>query len=253
MPTYVIIIIVVIIIFNMAAKSSQQKRRREAQQAAQNNQQQNARAAQIEAQRRAAAEAERSRGIGPTVRPTVQLSGRDWHCSCGKDNGAGAEFCVKCGRKRAEAQLGSLNYTSSEGQVIGGDTEGFPTEGRSLSGDLVAAKSSMRHAVRPVTESRHGHTESSMSSGDEECVEDYDPHSQDAYSQKAGDSYAQRAGDSYAQRVGDSYAQTAGDAYALDADSEELIYGIRPADSSEVLRGLIYSEILAKPKALRAR
>lgn len=229
MPQIVIFFVIAIFVINVIAKANQQKRRQEAQrQSAQRNvRQQEELAAAEEARRRAVEAGRRSAGLSPTVRPSVQPGASGWHCVCGRDNRSGSAFCVKCGRKREEGATGSLEYVSTEGEALRGDTEGYSTEGRGLDGTLVAAKPSLRHVVRPVTESRHAHTEESMEGREAECAEDYDQQ--------------------------DSYEQTGRDAYALDAEARELPFGIRLADKGDVLRGLVYAEILAKPRALRGR
>lgn len=267
MPTIVIIMIVALIFINSIAKVNQQKKRNQSQQTAQRDPQHNTNAAQLDAQRRAAAEAEqRRRGtMAPRVSTTVQPSGAGWQCVCGRDNTAGAEYCIKCGRKRAEAMGGSIVYNSNEGGGLGGslayastqgatvagNTEGYSTEGRGT-GNLVTAKSKLHHTVRPGTESRHSHTESSMTGLGEPCTEDYDPSTHNMYEQK-GDAYSQKAGDSYAQNPGDSYAQRAGDAYAIGTDARGFLYGLKLDDANDIARGILYAEILSKPKALRGR
>lgn len=266
MPTIVIIMIVALIFINSIAKANQQKNRKASQQTAQRNTQQSV-SAQLEAQRRAAAEAEQRRrsAIAPRVAPTAQTTGPGWQCVCGRDNATGAEFCTKCGRNREQAlggslvynskegagNPGSLIYASTEGASVAGNSEGYSIEGQGA-GNLVAAKPKLRHGVRPGTETRHSHTESSMTGLGEQCTEDYDPFTHDQYDQK-GDAYSQKAGDSYAQKPGDSYAQRAGDAYAIDRDARMIAYGLKLNEVSDIARGVLYAEILSKPKALRGR
>lgn len=257
----IIIIVVVIFIINLIGRSQMNQMKKRSQEDAQlvrdaKAARRSTLAEQLEEQRRVA-NAER-RTISPTVRPTVQPSGAGWRCVCGRDNAQGSAYCVKCGRRREEAMSGSLvynsnegrgargslAYSSTEGMAGGGDMEGYSTEGRDAAGELVAAKPSLRHTVRPATESGHSHTESSMTGGGEACAEEYDQYTHDGYDQK---------GDAYSQKTADGYAQKAGDAYAIGREAQGLPFGLRLNEAGDLARGLLYAEILGKPKALRSR
>lgn len=238
----IIIIAVVIFIINAIIGSQQKKRRQQDARPAQRDPRQISIEAQLEEQR-SAAEAERRRTMQPTVRTTLVPRQSGWHCVCGRDNGADSAYCVKCGRPREEGQSGSLYYDSGEGRSapsemggysgegasVAGDTEGYSTEGRREGKTLAAAKSSLRHAVKSVTESRHAHTESSMTGIQQECEEDYDPHARD------------------------SYDLGGADAYALASDAQAMPYGIALRGGEDIARGVLYAEILGKPRALRGR
>ena len=118
-----------------------------------------------------------------------------------------------------------MNYASSEGT-------GASTEGRAAPGSLgvpgpgmgrvhAAPVSAARHVVKPLTESTHRHVESSIT-GIEECREPQvpEPHERDAYA--------------------DSIEET------------RLPYGLTFGKNA-VAQGVLYAEILGKPKALRKR
>lgn len=77
-------------------------------------------------------------------------------------------------------------------------------------------KPSLNHVVKPMTESHHSHTEASISGREAKCEEHY-TEAEDAYS-----GAEQRA------------------AYAVDI-----------GDREKIIQGILYSEILSKPKALR--
>lgn len=77
-------------------------------------------------------------------------------------------------------------------------------------------KPSLNHVVKPMTESHHSHTEASISGREAKCEERY-TEAEDAYS-----GAEQRA------------------AYAVDM-----------GDREKIIQGILYSEILSKPKALR--
>lgn len=215
MEVFFIIIVVAFIVMSSTAKANADKKRRE-QQAAEA-----ARRANYEAQ-----QAERTRQAAPrqAARPAVSPRVGGWHCACGADNAASAGFCTRCGRPRAEAATGSLAYASSEGTGTGGSLGGVSNEGRGgYEGEPAhAPKTTLRHAVKPVTESRHAHTEESITGGGEPCTESYEE---------------------------DVHA----DAYSLETGVHTLPYGLTFTDKDEVIRGLLYSEIFGKPKALRGR
>lgn len=175
-----------------------------------------------EAQRRAAAR--------PSVRPAVQSADVSWRwrCSCGHDNAPGAAYCTRCGRGRAQIEGGSLAYDSAEGMSLRGGTEGYSTEGRAL-GTLVATKSSLSHMVRPSSESSHTHAETSLT-GYEPCPEEPPSDPLDPL---------------------DPDQPYSADAYALGAATRTLPYGIDLHGARSLARGVLYAEILAKPKALR--
>ena len=258
MEGFIIFAIIVIVFISAASKAKKQQQRKVPpdQSAAPRAPLTPAQLAQLEAHRRAAVEAERRRAAGRTAAPRVQPSvsapgagtaaggqGAGWHCACGKDNRSEARFCVKCGRSRADGETGLLGYystqgeslrgsgegMSSEGAGLRGDTEGYSTEGR-FAGAPGAAKPSLRHVVRAVTESAHAHTEGGPSEeGGALCEEEYDPHTRD------------------------SYELTGPDAYEIGQETQELPYGLSFAGSGDLARGVLLAEILAKPRALRAR
>ena len=145
----IIIIAVVIFIINAIIGSQQKKRRQQDARPAQRDPRQISIEAQLEEQR-SAAEAERRRTMQPTVRTTLASRQPGWRCVCGRDNGTGSTYCVKCGRPREEGQTGSLYYDSGEGRSAAGDTEGYSTEGRREGKTLAVAKSSLRHAEMTI-------------------------------------------------------------------------------------------------------
>ncbi|MBS5880440.1 MAG: hypothetical protein KIC63_09970 [Clostridium sp.] len=118
-----------------------------------------------------------------------------------------------------------MNYASSEGV-------GVSTEGRAAPGSLgvpgpgmgrvhAAPASAARHVVKPLTESAHRHVESSIT-GIEECREPLapEPHERDAYADRM--------------------------------EETRLPYGLTFGKNA-VAQGVLYAEILGKPKALRKR
>ncbi len=144
----------------------------------------------------------------PGVKAASSATGKKFDnpsvCSCGYENAPGSKFCHKCGQKLIQATSGSMNYASSEG---------LSTEGESA-----ARGTTLRHVVKPMTESHHFHTESSMTGRDVPCE----------------DSYAEA-------EVADAYSNAEQDAaYSLDI-----------TDREKIIQGVLYSEILGKPKALR--
>ena len=112
----------------------------------------------------------------------------------------------------ARAQSGSMNYASSEGR----STEGGGGLKRPPLARETMPKPSLNHVVKPMTESHHSHTEASISGREAKCEERY-TEAEDAYS-----GAEQRA------------------AYAVDM-----------GDREKIIQGILYSEILSKPKALR--
>ena len=183
-----------------------------------------------EAEARAAQPAQ-ARPMQPAVRtaqPSVRMGrpGPDaWRCTCGNANAAGTVYCTRCGRGRAETfTSGSLAYESHEGMAAYGSGEGDSTEGARGTGTLSAAKPSLRHIVKASSESAHTHAETSITglSGDCEAEEPF-----------ADDSAPDE------------------DAYALGQKKRALPYGLALNTPGDLARGLLYAEILAKPKALR--
>lgn len=162
----------------------------------------------------------------PVAAPTPNVEARvgaPWTCSCGRTNPADAAFCVKCGRTRSESVSGSMEYSSSEG-MAGSSTEGMASgTGEGVGSDVrnrrAAIKTELRHVVAPMTESSHSHTESSITGGEPPCEEDYGaPHE---------------------------------GAYELNRMPAVLPYGITLKGRRALIEGVLYSEILGKPKALR--
>ena len=148
---------------------------------------------------------QRPAGNAASSAPKKKL-GNPWICTCGYENSAGSKFCHQCGKKfaPAAAKSGSLDYDSSEG---------LSTEGESA-----ARGTTLRHVVKPMTESHHSHTESSMAGRDVPCE--------------------------------DSYAETeAADAYS--STEQSTAYSVDITNRERIIQGVLYSEILGKPKALR--
>lgn len=163
------------------------------------------------------APAVRTAGQGTSTQP-----GGAWRCTCGETNRAAARFCTACGKARYG---GSMNYASTEGG-------GVSAEGAAAPGSLGGTKplqarphpvtaSVTQHVVKPLTESTHRHVESSMT-GIEECHEPAVPQPHER------------------------------DAYARGAERAELPYGL-VFNRDAVTQGVLYAEILGKPKALRKR
>ena len=153
----------------------------------------------------------KTQAAAPRVAPTVGVS----------QNGA---WTCGCGYRNtanskfcrqcgaARAQSGSMNYASSEGR----STEGGGGLKRPPLARETMPKPSLNHVVKPMTESHHSHTEASISGREAKCEERY-TEAEDAYS-----GAEQRA------------------AYAVDI-----------GDREKIIQGILYSEILSKPKALR--
>lgn len=178
-------------------------------------------------------QAQRRRQGSPTaapMAPTVRTAGQGtstqpggaWRCTCGETNRAAARFCTACGKARYG---GSMNYASTEGG-------GVSAEGAAAPGSLGGTKplqtrphpvaaSVTQHVVKPLTESTHRHVESSMT-GIEECHEPAVPQPHER------------------------------DAYARGTEQAELPYGL-VFNRDAVTQGVLYAEILGKPKALRKR
>lgn len=219
MQVFFIIIVVAFIVMSSVAKSNAGKKQHEQQahEAAQR--------AKFE-QQQAEQARQQANAPRPVMRPTVsgRVSAGAWHCACGADNTVSAAFCTRCGRPRAQAASGSLAYASSEGGGGVGSLGGTSGEGMgSYEGEPShTPKSSLRHAVKPVTESNHAHTEESMTGGGEPCTEDYD---EDIHL----------------------------NAYSMEGKEHIIPYGLTFSDKDEVVRGMLYSEIFGKPKALRGR
>lgn len=221
MPTIVILLIIGLVIANAYSKAGRRQRSAQAKQFEAN--------LRGEAEARAAQPAQ-ARPMQPAVRaaqPSARAGrpGPDaWRCTCGSANAAGAVYCTRCGRGRAETfASGSLAYDSHEGMAAYGGGEGDSTEGRGM-GTLSAAKPSLRHIVKPSSESAHTHAETSITglSGDCEAEEPF-----------ADDSAPEE------------------DAYALGQKKQVLPYGLALNTPGDFARALLYAEILAKPKALR--
>ncbi len=246
------IIIFLLVIASVVMKALNQKKAEEAKRQAQQRQNQQAmeaeRAAQAELSRQA--QQRRPGTMQPTVQPTVGVNNfpggpAGWACTCGNRNPSGANYCRRCGRARAAnrastatnaanmAAMGSMAYASTEGAGSMGSLGGASGEGMGGTGSLGGSapqgparrkgdpiKSTLRHAVQPVTESGHGHVESSITGVEGPCAEDYtDAHSEDAY--------------------------------ALSTAGHELPFGMKLDERDSVIQGMLYAEILGKPKALR--
>lgn len=181
---------------------------------------------QAQRQRQGSPAAAPSTPMAPTVRAARHGAstqpGGAWRCTCGETNRAAARFCTACGKARYG---GSMNYVSTEGG-------GVSAEGSAAPGSLGGTKplqarphpvtaSVTQHVVKPLTESTHRHVESSMT-GIEECHEPAVPQPHER------------------------------DAYARSAEQAELPYRLM-FNRDAVTQGVLYAEILGKPKALRKR
>lgn len=133
-----------------------------------------------------------------------------WTCSCGYTNAASSKFCRQCGT--AYAMNGSMNYASSEGMSVegGGGLKRQPLARENM------PKPSLKHVVKPMTESSHSHTESSIFGDKVKCDELY-------------------------TEIEDAYSGT----------EQHTAYAVDMADREGIIQGILYSEILSKPKALR--
>lgn len=130
-----------------------------------------------------------------------------WTCSCGYKNTAEGKFCRQCGKARGAS--GSLAYKSSEG---------VSTEGSTVKARVTAEtpKTTLKHIVKPITESPHGHTETSIYGADDECEELY---------------------------------VEADDAYAEVKYNSGITVELH--DREKLVQSIVLSEILAKPKSFR--
>lgn len=163
-----------------------------------------------------------------------------WRCRCGRDNDAAANFCVACGNPRmhstAAVQSGSMNVSTLEGRAASFEGAAVTGEGMSAAGAYMPGEKrreitaptvtvpgmakAARHVVKPLTESAHGHVESSISGVDASCHTPDDPilEEEDAYRISEG---------------------TAAPQFSL------------AFDRNATVQGLLYAEILGKPRALR--
>ena len=119
-----------------------------------------------------------------------------------------------------------MNYASTEGR--GRSPEGAPAPSQNRKAKAApqgrvypATASVTQHVVKPLTESSHRHVESSMI-GVQEC------HEPPEFQMKERDAYAQ------------------------EKERELFPYGL-DFGKDAVLQGVLYAEILGKPKALRKR
>ncbi len=154
----------------------------------------------------------------PTARAAKRPADPAWRCTCGAANREGT-FCTACGRARYG---GSMGYVSSEGRGASGEGMSAPVmKPERPEGSPRPAAPTVRHIVKPLTESGHSHVESSIS-GIEDCYDTPE-------------------------------AETpAGDAYAIGGEERTLPYGLT-FNQSAAVQGLLYAEILGKPKGLRRR
>lgn len=153
----------------------------------------------------------KTQAAAPRVAPTVGVS----------QNGA---WTCGCGYRNtanskfcrqcgaARAQSGSMNYASSEGR----STEGGGGHKRPPLARETMPKPSLNHVVKPMTESHHSHTEASISGREAKCEERY-TEAEDAYS----------------------------------GAEQRTAYAVDMGDREKIIQGILYSEILSKPKALR--
>ena len=238
MEVLIVIIAIIVAVVNANNKKTQAQRKTQQRQAnARTPDAEEARAAErlrdYQAQRR---QAESKNGNGaptvtvpiPQVAPHTQGSGAApagtaWRCSCGETNRATAKFCTRCGKPRYG---GSMNYASTEGR--GRSPEGAPAPSQNRKAKVApqgrvhpATASVTQHVVKPLTESSHRHVESSMI-GVQEC------HEPPEFQMKERDAYAQ------------------------EKERELFPYGL-DFGKDAVLQGVLYAEILGKPKALRKR
>lgn len=162
-----------------------------------------------------------------------------WRCRCGRDNDVAANFCVACGKPRFDstaAKSGSMNVSTLEGRAASFEGAAVTGEGMSAAGVYMPGEKrreitaptvtvpgmakAARHVVKPLTESAHGHVESSISGVDASCHTPDDPilEEEDAYRISEG---------------------TAAPQFSL------------AFDRNAAVQGLLYAEILGKPRALR--
>lgn len=151
--------------------------------------------------------------IGPAVAPSVKQA------SAQNQDMPGPWACT-CGFYNAQGNF-CRQCGRSRAAGMSGSLEYISTEGMSLDKSPRkrggAVRPSLKHVVEPVTESRHSHTESSMYGSAMDCEEEYNEQ-KDAY--------------------GDTANNTA--------------YSVDMSDRDAVIQGVLYSEILGKPKALRS-
>ncbi|MEG1547467.1 MAG: hypothetical protein RR232_04950 [Clostridia bacterium] len=137
-----------------------------------------------------------------------------------------------------DAYSGSMDYESSEGRAVSASVEGSsigfegssdpatPPLGRSTM--VAAGGSDLRHDVKPITESSHSHTESSIT-GFTECEVDNSS--------------------AFAAAAAEAVTVAADAAYDIELNS--TTGHILRFDHSSVVQGFIYGEILSKPRARR--
>ncbi len=235
-----IIIVIVLLVLFSSVTTSTKRRAEEAKRKAQQWQYE-----QADAQPQPQPRPQSRPSIQPTVRPTVTApaaGGSTWTCACGNHNMSGANYCRRCGRPRAAAS-GSMAYDSAEGSGSRGSLGTASAEGVGFGGSMGQSApqgpgrkrgesigTSLRHAVHSITESTHGHIESSMTGLEGTCEEGY-----------ALDSI---------NDVDDIDAHSV-DAYAISTAEGKLPFGMRLDEPNAVVQGVLYAEILGKPKAAR--
>ena len=162
------------------------------------------------------------RTMQPTIRPGVSSTLGGWTCRCGRENAQSARFCTKCGRARGDSVSGSMAYASAEGaaSMEGAAYASTEGEGSNVRINPNPAKPKLRHVVKPVTESDHSHTEGGVA-GAEPCYEGYE--------------------------------QPDEDAYEISTSTRALPHGLTLIGREALIRGVLYSEIIGKPKALQRR
>ncbi|MBE5784841.1 MAG: hypothetical protein E7330_03490 [Clostridiales bacterium] len=167
-------------------------------------------------------------GSAPSQQPITR-----WRCRCGCDNEENASFCTACGKARAG---GSMNAATTEGRAASFEGMSVSGEGMSAPGAYMSGvkrrevkapsttvpgtAKAAKHVVKPLTESVHSHVESSIAGIEKDChvPEDTAPMEEDAY------------------RIEEA-AGPAGISLAFDRNA--------------AVQGLLYAEILGKPRAMR--
>lgn len=210
-----------------AALAGQQRERARASEEAKARSRENMAAQQARADARAAAYRQQ--------RPAAPAQPARWRCRCGKDNAANANFCVACGRPRFSSTSGSMNVTTTEGRATSVEGRAVTGEGMSAAGAYLAGAprksaapsvtvpgtaKAARHVVKPLTESDHTHMESSISGVDAGC------------------------------HVPDAPVPEEDDAYRIRENSSAPAFFLA-FDRSAAVQGLLYAEILGKPRAMR--
>ena len=211
-----IIILIIVAVVNASKKKqaeAEQQRRKAAAAATRTTADEKARA---EARLRDYQAQRQKSGPRPTVAPTVNRPSTPqtgtWYCTeCGARNNTSSRFCTECGKPRRVANAsGSMEYESTEG--LGS------TEGRARPVSV-----SIRHVVKPMTESDHSHVESSATGIEEDCY--------DAFDEPTAPTREK-------------------DAYAIGGERRSLPYGLA-FNKNAAVQGLLYAEILGQPKARR--